>query len=441
MRLNAWVLVWLAAVVLLSLAAGGGFQPPLPQRDDRLGHEAYVWQRQWTPAVVDAVRSQAGQFERLVVLAAQIDFVDRQPRLVRVALPWDVLADAGVPIGLALRIGPFSGPFDGDDDVSRFIRATVRQMLSDAAAAGLAVSELQIDFDAATSKLDGYRIWLDAIRAVAADVPVVFTALPTWLDAAAFADLATAADSYVLQVHSVYQPSSDPRRMTLCDPAMARQWVEQAARLGHPFRVALPTYSYLVAFSPQGKLLGIAAEQGPVNLPDDARVHQLDADAAAMADLVRQWQRRRPAALGGVIWYRLPTRDDTLNWPAATLASVMAGRRPEANVVARLVRRDTGVLDVLLANHGSASAPLPTVTLRLPAAPLSADALAGYTLQQSDATTLRFTPGKESGRMAGNPHLFPGVQRVIGWCILAPDASDMEVDDDALQLSTDPVAD
>jgi hypothetical protein len=42
--------------------------------------------------------------------------------------------------------------------------------------------ELQIDFDCAESKLDGYQVWVEAIKYKISPVPVTITALPSWLN-------------------------------------------------------------------------------------------------------------------------------------------------------------------------------------------------------------------------------------------------------------------
>ena len=52
------------------------------------------------------------------------------------------------------------------------------------------------------------------------------------------------------------------------------------------------------------------------------------ADPDALARLVRGWMVDRPAALTGIIWYRLPVAGDTRNWSWPTLARVSAGEAP-----------------------------------------------------------------------------------------------------------------
>ena len=281
------------------------------------------------------------------------------------------------------------------------------------------VRELQIDFDCAASKLEGYRTWVNAIRRRIAPVPVVITALPNWLDRKAFGALTRAADGVVLQVHSLERPSGPDVAMTLCDPAAARAAVERCARLGRPFRVALPTYGYVLGFDPKGKLLGVSAE-GPVPAwPPDTRCRELRADASAMAQLVRDWTASRPAVLTGIIWYRLPIKDDELNWQWATLLAVMAGRTPRPVLRVQVRHAEPAMSEVDLVNDGDADGPSQvTVDLQWKDATLvAADALNGFERRESTDGRMRLGTA-ESPRSQCLP---AGQTRTIGWMRLSKD--------------------
>ena len=138
----------------------------------------------------------------------------------------------------------------------------------------LAISELQIDFDCAESKLDGYRIWIEAFRKKLAPVRIVITALPSWLEQAAFKPLAEACNGYVLQVHSLERPQAPDAIPGICDPVAAKRAVEKADRLGVPFRVALPTYGYVIAFGPDGHFIGLSAEGPAKSWPEGVRLRE-----------------------------------------------------------------------------------------------------------------------------------------------------------------------
>src|SRR6185295_525007 len=217
---------------------------PAPHVSGPVRHEVYVWQRAWTQPVREAVSQHATNFTGIVPLKAEISWKDKKPQLTRVALDYPTLAKAGCPVGLALRIGAYAGPFTTNDSITTFIADLSASLVAEARSNHVALSELQIDFDCAESKLDGYRVWVEAIQHRVAPLPVTTTALPSWLDSRAFKRLVAVATNYVLQVHSVERPKSFDAPFTLCDPSKARGAVEAAGRIGVPFRVALPTYGY-----------------------------------------------------------------------------------------------------------------------------------------------------------------------------------------------------
>lgn len=311
---------------LLLLAVAACDRPP--RAAGPLPQDVYVWQRSWTTNVVAAIRQHATHFGSVTALAGEVSWPDGRPQLTRVALDYPALRASARPVGLALRVGTFPGPFGADDDPIRFLRATLRELVAESGRAGLAPAELQLDFDCAGSRLAGYRTWITALRPAIQPTPLVITALPSWLKRREFETLARAADGFVLQVHSVERPGKPDDPVVLCDPVRARLAVERAARLGLPFRVALPTYGYLVAFGPDGRFLGASAEGPPTARPAGTQLRELSADPIQLGRLVADWTRDRPKALAGLIWYRLPVEGDHLNWRWTTLAAVMQGTAP-----------------------------------------------------------------------------------------------------------------
>jgi hypothetical protein len=213
-------------------------------------------------------------------------------------------------------------------------------------------------------------------------------------------------------------PQSLNAPMTLCDSAAARQAVEQAGRLGVPFRVALPTYEYLVAFNDDGIFEGLSAEGPGREWSPGTQVRTLSADPAAMADLVVGWIRNRPACMTGIIWYRLPAANDNLNWRWTTLKAVMAGRTPRPLLRVSLRKSAPGLFDVELQNDGEADARLawPVIVRWRGASLLGADAIGGFD-ETCDATQLRFVPSPA----LATEHLAPGDRRGIGWLRLSED--------------------
>lgn len=386
-----------------------------PRVSGPLTHEAYVWQRVWSRPVVDAIALAGTTLAGFAPLAAEVSWKGRERVIVRPALDFDALKSSARPVGLVLRIGPYPGPFAADDDVATSLAQLARTLISDAREHGIAPVELQVDFDCAESKLAGYRAWLRAIREAVAPLPVCPTVLPSWLAQRDFAPLARDCGRFVLQVHAVAPPRLDGGELQLCDPARAAAWVETAGKTGVPFRVALPTYTYLAAFDARGTFLALSAE-GPLPAwPRDAQLRTLRADATALSALSQRWVRDRPAPLTGIVWYRLPTAADTLNWRWPTLAAIVAGRTPRHSL--RVETGDTPPSDITLINDGEIDEPIPP---RIDAAwsgarLVAADALEGFELDRgTGSASFRATFDLALARLS------PGERRTIGWLRLDP---------------------
>lgn len=375
-----------------------------------LTHEAYLWQRAWTPQVEEAVTERAPRFRRVVVLAAEVGWERGRREVARAAIDWPRLRAVGVPVGLALRVGPFAPRSEDHEEAGAALAALAAELVAEARAAGVEPAEVQLDFDAATAALGDYGRWLEAARAALGDTPLTITALPTWLDSPGLPALLRQVDGYVLQVHSVARPTGPDALEPLTDPAAARRWIEAAAKLGRPFRVALPTYGYRLGFGPDGAYLGVTADAPARPWPEGAITRELRADAPALADLVAALEADRPALLEGLIWYRLPVDGEALNWGWATLEALLDGR-PVAPRLRLRVDLEGGLAHVVAVNEGLADAPLPaSVAIAWRGAPpLAADAVGGYLLTDDLAAT----------RLARAPdapeHLPAGGERPIAW--------------------------
>ena len=374
-----------------------------------------MWQRDWTPQLRESIAEHTARFSRIVALNAEVVWGKNVPRVITVPLDHSALHATGRPIGLALRITAFTGSFDADGPAARYLAGVAASLIDKANSNQLQVSELQIDFDCAESKLDGYRTWVEVIKRRISPTAVVITALPSWLHQNSFPALAQAADGYVLQVHSLERPKSpdSSNSFSICDSAAAKKAVARASELGIPFRVALPTYGYLVAFSPEGRFIGLSAEGPAKTWPADARIREVRSDPAQLAELVAYWNANRPAALSKIIWYRLPISLDTLNWSWPTFSAVMTGRAPRSSVRAEATRSNTGLVEINLVNDGEADiSSRPAVEVRWQKGRLVAsDGQRGFQVLDSGSNALQFQTKTNLTR----DRLLPGQRQVIGW--------------------------
>jgi hypothetical protein len=394
---------------------------------ETLPQQAYVWQRTWNGPVQAAIGAQATNFARLILLHAEMQWVqggaNPSPRVVRVPIDFEALPRRGPPVGLALRVGPYPGPFAQHDAMARRLTDLAESLVTEARTNGVVPLELQIDFDCAESKLEGYRQWVTALRRRVGPLPVVITVLPAWLRQKAFRELAGACDGYVLQVHSLARPQRVETPFTLCDPVKARAAVSQASRLGFPFRIALPTYGYWVGFDSNGDFIGLSAEGSSRRWPAGTQLREVNANPRELAGLVGEWLRKPPPFCQGLIWYRLPVAQENLNWPFATLSMVMSGRSPTVRLRLEAHRSEAGshrpgaasggtlatLVEVEWVNSGTATKVGPAqVNVRWRNSRLVAgDGLYGFALSETGLTSARL-----SNHLA---RLLPDERQRIGW--------------------------
>ncbi|MGV3773730.1 MAG: DUF3142 domain-containing protein [Verrucomicrobiales bacterium] len=323
-----------------------------------LEQSVYVWQRDWNKPVKEAFAQRSKVFSSLTLLGAEIRFGGQKQseKVAWAEIDWPTVKKGDRPVGVAIRIGTFSGPFQTNSMPFHLIKETATTLLEAARDHQVAVNELHIDFDCAESKLAGYAIWLRGLQKAFPGMDITITALPAWLKSKrAFAELVRTLPRYVLQVHSLEHPQQN-RTPYLCNPERAMGWIEEASRFQKAFLVALPTYSYLVAEDKAGTFIGIKAE-GDWNAREhkesELTVRRLSSSPRQMAGLVSSLRRKSPSSLMGIIWYRLPVQGDQLNWRWTTLAQVMAGEVPKHHVNARVANPKPGLCEIFVENSGS----------------------------------------------------------------------------------------
>jgi hypothetical protein len=387
------------------------YNKDIPRQSGAMPQQAYLWQRVWSEPVLAAVKQSAPEFEQFTILAAEISWAKGQPKVTRTEPGWATLRETKKALGLALRIGPYSGPFSKDGTVTEEICRVALSIVEEARAHEIKPAELQVDFDCAESKLHGYHIWLTELRRCLKPVRLTITALPSWLDRQEFSDLVRSTDGFVLQVHALTRPKNSNEEIQLCNPIAARQAVEIASRTDVPFMVALPTYSYLTAFNLEGRFIGASAEGPESDWPPNILTKELNAEPESMASLVRQWTTNRPASLRGIVWYRLPVATDKWNWNWPTLAHVMRGHAPKPNWQVSTRSPERGLIEVLLMNASDATGvPQPTVRLDWQQSRLIAsDSLSGNDLEELSATAAEFRPSNRARAIQ------PGESRALGW--------------------------
>lgn len=351
-----------------------------------LGHDAYIWQRQWTPSLDRAVIASASRVRAWRVLAAEVDsrgqIVESSPHL-------DVLARTARPVIPVIRVSGRLSDWNENDparDLNQLLIGHSQTLVRRWRDAGVDVTGVETDYDCPTGSLPRYASFLAALRqAHPRDVTLSITALPTWLDSARLSDVLQHVDEAVLQVHAVQDPQAG-----LFDREQARVWARKwsevsrkASAGGVPFRIALPTYGSRVTWTRAGRIAAIESEARTFADPADGReLVVTPRDVTAFLDTLRD---DRPSNLAGLVWFRVPTAEDERAWSLDTWHAVMDGRAlpGEINAIVEPSATIPGLYDVYVNNRGNVDAMIPArVTLTSRGTCEAADAVAPYAMEK-----------------------------------------------------------
>ncbi|MGB1054544.1 MAG: DUF3142 domain-containing protein [Limisphaerales bacterium] len=378
-----------------------------------LKHEVYLWQRLWDASVNQALKSHGASFERILFLAAEIDWRLKTDSVTLIQPDDQALRSSETPVGLVIRVQHFPQPEVGQTLHKEQLISLASTLMSRFSEQGLEISECQLDLDCPDARLEEYIGWLKDLREAIKPMPLSITALPSWLNEPSFSDLIACVDHYILQVHSIKPPTHREEALVLCDPQQAKLAVERAGQWQTPFRVALPTYGYWMQFDADGGYRRLSGETTPSLLHPDGSMEPLMADPHAMADLVHHWQQSHPRSMTGLIWFRLPVASDRMNWRWETLASVMQGRPPKRELTYTLKNPEPGYWEIWARNTGEiVSLPRDRIALHwTEGVYLAADGLLGYQWQKEALQNGSLHP-------PAHEHMHPvdpGKKHLIGW--------------------------
>jgi Protein of unknown function (DUF3142) len=346
-----------------------------------LVHEGYVWQRSWNEELGKAIIEAGTGLDGLLYLAGEIVVENGNFKTLRIPVNHSAVRQAGDRPTAVIRIFPSVASGGWTPQARESCDGLLGQIIEEWSREHVGGVALQIDFDCPESRLAEFHEQMREWKNQFPSVPITFTALPSWLVRPEFTALASEFPDYVLQVHSLHLPEKSGRWAGLCDPTEMRMATQAAAKLGVPFRLALPTYSCLVVFDENGKVAEVYGEDLPESLPVGALdTMALDSDAYLLASMVREWERARPELMTGIVWYRLPAPGDRLNWDWALLERVIIGLPLTQRWSLRADPDPAGYHRIVLRNDGDAPDDLPLrIRLRVPGARVSgSDGLSGY---------------------------------------------------------------
>ena len=375
-----------AGALLLALLLGACAPAPPPP----LPHEAYIWQRLWTPELADAIKQQGASFAGWRVLLLQVV----GDRLIDIEPNPAALAASARPLRWVVRIEGAREPLPATE-----LAAHLLPMIERWKAAGLVPLGIEIDHDCATAALADYAAWLQQLRALLpAGLELSITALPTWMASPDLDKVLAAVDASVLQVHAVERPDA---ALFAVETALA--WTRAYAALGRPFAVALPAYGVRVGSMPDGQVHRVDAETDVDTSGASGR--ELRADPQELGRYLKRITADAIPELQGLVWFRLPLPGDRRAWSATTLAAVVAGESGAPRFQVQASATAQGSFDLRLVNPGPWDGPAPIIDL--PSDCRHGDALGGYRLGD-DGDHLQFQPAADAWLRSGHSLL-------VGW--------------------------
>lgn len=383
----------LASALWLGIGFGSisACQQPAPSPTPALEQQVYIWQRQWTAQHAIALQESQHSFSQLRVLAAQ---AHPQEGWISANVDLQQLQKAQRPIIAVVRL---------DGQLSSLntpqLLQQIQQLVQHWQQQPMQLVGLEIDYDSGTTKLPAYVDFLRALRQqLPQSLSLSMTVLPAWLDAPALAELRAITDHSVLQVHAVNRIAQG-----LFDPKQAATWIERYQQQAQrPFYVALPAYGAAVTAS--------GAIESEVSLPEAGARQEYTVDPRAVAALMQQIKRQRPAQLKGWVWFRLPLPNDQRAWAWSTLQKVMTEQPLQAQLQLRANPTTAGLYDLTLVNFGDLPAVLPaSIDLQAQACSV-ADIRPTYQLNlQANRVHLQLNP------QLPNKTLAAGKRQILGW--------------------------
>ena len=281
----------------------------------------YVWQRHWSDRVDTAVCSEfnAGTHD-VYVLGGELEYEGGPARWRGVEVPKRIWRHPRVTAVFRL-------PVQALDDTEKAGAAVV------ARADALGVHRIQLDVDVPERLIVRYAELVEGIRRrrpmEAEDLRLGATFLPCHLDRQEISRVLAAIDEPVIQLHGIDVPKNHAAPWALMKRETVFRALRAARALDGRFKMALPSYAYILTFNADGSFRCLYAE----GLPDDfdlppGTVREIAAPDLDLLHEIFTSPLRLPA-----IWFRLPVRGvDRWCLERETLSLLERGDRPKAMV-------------------------------------------------------------------------------------------------------------
>lgn len=367
-----------------------------PQQNTEWSQHIYIWQRVWTPEHVEALAQSKTDFTTLRVLALQLHQAKNGPIWTETKVDLALLAADARLVHVVVRL---------DGQITHLAAPVLQQkllaLLQYWQQQGVRVTQVELDYDCASSQLTAYAGWLQQLRdRLPASLSLSITALPDWLGKAGWPELQQQVDQVTLQVHSVLSPEQG-----LFHAELAKSWAQQLAEQAHkPFYIAMPSYHSALLRQETGWLV---ESESP--LQSSAERKELWLDPRQVQDFTLWLAQQEWPLLQGLVWFRLPLSSDKRSWSYPQLKAVSQGQPLQAEVILKL-QGAAPEFELIAENRGFVAAPLPAQIFLAAKQCSFADAVAGYAVQTAaDKQQLQF-------RLSGSAVLLqPGQRLALGW--------------------------
>jgi len=302
--------VTLTVIVILTLLT-------IPQNNKPPQQQMYIWQRNWNPDVLQGIKKWQGEINGFRILAG----FSKGEKISTVKINWQWLVKNNTT-SLVYRINGRKLP------EAQWLNELILQQINQAKQAGVSIESIEIDYDAATSKLHDYSNWLKQLKHLI-HPNLSITALPTWATSGDIKSLLAVVDHYVLQVHSVFSPQQG-----LFDKKLATDWAQQFDSLSNtPFSIALPNYWYQVNLDKNKQIKSLSAEERsqeqPQNSPNTSQM--LFASPLSIHQAMQSIKELKLKHFQGWVWFRMPTDSDKRIFTDKTLKHLLESDKDKVN--------------------------------------------------------------------------------------------------------------
>lgn len=297
-------------------------------------HDFYVWQRKWNEPVEAAVRQELDRGDHgLYILGGEIEYEGEKAVWKNVFMPDGLWTNAQVTAVLRLPVKALENP-----------KASAQAVIEQARK--LAVKRIQLDVDVPERKLHRYAELIAAVRSNSAwrfDF-IGATFLPCHLDHNAIVEVLALVDEPVIQLHGIDPPKCRADGWSLMNRKTVLTAMKSAKKLDARFKMALPTYAYILFFKKDGLFRRLYAE----GLRDDSVVLKAEeSPEIAAPDLTLLHELMTSSDALRVLWFRLPVSgSDRWTLSKETILALERGELPKPGLEIEMRRVSPTVVDV-----------------------------------------------------------------------------------------------